>query len=127
MDTKTLQELVNIDSPSGYTKDACNYISKTLNSYGYQPQLTAKGAVTCNLGENPKLVLAAHTDTLGGIVSKINADGSVRISNVGGPLLPSYEGCYVRIHTLAEKIYTGTFLLDNPAVHVNRNAASTTR
>ena len=127
MNTQSLRELVNIDSPSGFTKEACTYIFNTLKSYGYSPAYTAKGAVTCNLGDNPTLVLAAHTDTLGGIVSQINNDGTLRISNVGGPLLPSYEGCYVRVHTLNEKVYTGTFLLDNPAVHVNKEASSTKR
>lgn len=127
LNTQSLRELVNIDSPSGFTKEACAYIFKTLEDLGYQPQFTAKGAVTCNLGESPSLVLAAHTDTLGCIVSQISSDGTLRISNVGGPLLPSYEGCYVRIHTLGGRVYTGTFLLDNPAVHVNRDAGSIKR
>lgn len=127
MNTKLLEKLVNIDSPSGFTKEACAFIYDTLEDFGYKPKYTAKGAVTCNLGEKPTLVLAAHTDTLGGIVSQIKSDGTLRISNVGGPLLPSYEGCYVRIHTLKGKVYTGTFLLDNPAVHVNKEASSKKR
>ena len=127
MNTALLEKLVNIDSPSGFTKEACEFIHATLKDLGYSPEYTAKGAVTCNLGDNPSLVLAAHTDTLGGIVSQIKSDGTLRISNVGGPLLPSYEGCYVRIHTLKEKVFTGTFLLDNPAVHVNKEASSKKR
>jgi putative aminopeptidase FrvX len=127
MDTNKLRELVNIDSPSGYTKEACQYIFDTLKGYGLSPKYTAKGAVTCNLGEKPKLVLAAHVDTLGAIVSKVNTDGTLRVSNVGGLLLPSFEGCYVRIYTLRGKVFTGTFLLDNPAVHVNKESGATKR
>lgn len=127
MDTSKLRELVNIDSPSGFTKEACQYIFNTLQDFGLEPKFTAKGAVICNLGPDPKLVLAAHVDTLGAIVSKINPDGTLRISNVGGLLLPSFEGCYVRIYTLKGEIYTGTFLLDNPAVHVNKDSSSTKR
>lgn len=127
MDTKTLKELINIDSPSGFTKNACKYIFDFLKGEGLNPTYTNKGAVVCNLGEKPRLVLAAHTDTLGGVVSKINSDGTLKISNVGGLLLPSFEGSYVRIHTIGEKVYTGTLLLDNPAVHVNREAGSTKR
>lgn len=127
MNTETLRNLVNIDSPSGFTQDACKYVFDTLSSYGYQPKYTAKGAVVCNLGENPSLVIAAHVDTLGGIVSKINSDGSLRISNVGGLLLPSFEGSYLRIYTMKNKVYTGTLLLDNPAAHVNKEAANLKR
>jgi putative aminopeptidase FrvX len=127
MNTDLLKQLVNIDSPSGYTKEACAFIHQTLSDYGLSPRYTAKGAVVCDLGKNPTLVLAAHVDTLGGIVSHINANGTLRISNVGGLLLPSFEGCYVRVHTLKGKTLTGTFLLDNPAVHVNRESASKKR
>lgn len=127
MNTETLRNLVNIDSPSGFTQEACKYIFDTLGAYGYHPRYTAKGAVICDLGESPTLVIAAHVDTLGGIVSKINADGSLRISNVGGLLLPSFEGSYLRIYTMKNKVYTGTLLLDNPAVHVNKEAANLKR
>ncbi|MEZ4978424.1 MAG: M42 family metallopeptidase [Chitinophagales bacterium] len=127
MNTESLRNLVNIDSPSGFTEEACKYVFDLLSSYGYSPRYTAKGAVVCNLGEQPSLVLAAHVDTLGGIVSKINSDGSLRISNVGGLLLPSFEGSYLRIRTMKNKVYTGTLLLDNPAAHVNKEAANLKR
>tara|TARA_B100001093_G_C26802687_1_gene1004141 strand:+ start:807 stop:1814 length:1008 start_codon:yes stop_codon:yes gene_type:complete len=127
MNTDLLKHLVNIDSPSGFTKEACAFIHETLSSYGLSPRFTAKGAVVCNLGEKPSLVLAAHVDTLGGIVSQINSNGTLRISKVGGLLLPSFEGCYVRVHTLEGKTLTGTFLLDNPAIHVNRESGTKKR
>ena len=41
MDTNKLRELVNIDSPSGYTKEACQYIFDTLKGYGLSPKYTA--------------------------------------------------------------------------------------
>jgi len=127
MDTKKLEQLVNIDSPSGYTANATKFFVETLKSYDREPIYTAKGAVSCNLGDNPKIVLAAHTDTLGGIVSKINDDGTLRMSIVGGVLLPSFEGSYLRICTMEDKIFTGTLLLNNPATHANRSAGSETR
>lgn len=127
MNTQLLRDLVNIDSPSGYTQEACQFIYDTLQGWGLKPDFTAKGAVVCNLGADPKLVVAAHVDTLGGIVSQLNPNGTLRISNVGGLLLPSFEGSYVRIHTLSGKTYTGTFLLDNPAIHVNRESGAQKR
>ena len=127
MPYSTLRELVAIDSPSGYTQKACQYIFDLLSSYGWQPEITNKGAVKVALGANPSLSIAAHVDTLGAVVTTVNADGTLRISNVGGITLNGYEGAYCRIRTLEDKVYTGTLLLDNPAAHANRELISTKR
>lgn len=127
MDTKKLENLINIDSPSGYTGKATAYIAEVLSSYGLKPEYTRKGAVVCNMGDSPEIVIAAHTDTLGGIVSKINTDGTLRMSVVGGVLLPSFEGSYLRICTMDDKVYTGTLLLNNPATHANKEAGTAER
>lgn len=119
-DYDILRRLIAIDSPSGFTATACQYIYDVLKSYGCQPEFTNKGAVRCVLGDAPTLALAAHVDTLGAMVSSITADGSLRISQVGGLSLNGFEGCYCRIYTLDNRIYTGTLLLDNPATHVNK-------
>ncbi|MGB0838689.1 MAG: M42 family metallopeptidase [Chitinophagales bacterium] len=116
---QTLKELLNIDSPSGFTQKADQYIFDLLTNYGWQPEYTNKGAVKCSLGETPKVALAAHTDTLGAIVSQIRSDGTLAFSKIGGLSLNSAEGEYCRIYTLDDKIYTGTFLLKNPSTHVN--------
>lgn len=123
----TLRALVEIDSPSGFTHHACDYIFSLLQEYGWKPEYTHKGAVRCSLGETPTLAIAAHTDTLGAIVSGINGDGTLAFSLLGGPLLPSFEGGYVRIHTLDGAVYTGTLLLDNPSTHANRTAGKDER
>lgn len=124
---QTLQELVQIDSPTGFTLQAENYIFGLLESYGLKPKFTRKRAVTCALGSNPKLVIAAHTDTLGAIVSRINADGTLGFSLLGGPLLNSFEGEYCRIYTLSGGVVTGTLLPNNPSVHVNADIKNTKR
>ena len=116
---KTLQDLVNIDSPTGYTEKACKYIFNLLVSYGYKPTYTNKGAVKCSLGENPRLGIAAHTDTLGAIVSGIKKDGTLTFSKIGGLSLTSAEGEYVKIICMNGKVYTGTLLLNNPSTHAN--------
>ena len=113
MDYTTLRELVNIDSPSGYTEEASQYIFKLLKKYGWTPERTNKGAVKCVLGKNPTLAIAAHVDTLGGVVSEILPDGDLRFSKIGGIQLNGYEGAYCRIKTMEGKTYTGTLLIDN--------------
>lgn len=118
-DYSTLQQLIEIDSPSGYTEKAAKYTFDLLQSYGLTPAYTNKGAVTCSLGAKPTLALAAHIDTLGLIVSGVKSDGTLTFSSLGGVLLTSAEGEYVNIHTLDGKVYTGTLLMNNPSAHAN--------
>jgi putative aminopeptidase FrvX len=126
-DYTPLQELLEIDSPSGFTHHACDYIVSYLEKLGYQPTLTNKGAVRCTFGDNPRLAIAAHVDTLGAIVSGINSNGTLKFSLLGGLSLTGAEGEYVRIRTLDEKIYTGTILLNDPSSHTNNNREKTDR
>lgn len=116
---KTLKELVEIDSPTGYTEKACKYIFSLLKNYGYKPEYTNKGAVKCSLGPKPTLAIAAHVDTLGAIVSGIKNDGTLSFSTLGGLQLVSAEGEYIRVITMNGKTFTGTLLLNNPSSHAN--------
>ena len=123
----TLKELIAIDSPTGYTDNACKYVFNLLTSYGYQPEYTNKGAVKCALGKNPTLAIAAHIDTLGAIVSGIKPNGTLSFSLLGGLSLTGAEGEYVKIVTHSGKIYTGTILINNPSVHANNEKEKTER
>ena len=99
MDYTALRELIEIDSPTGYTTQRIGrYIYDLLKGYGWQPELTNKGAVKCALGDAPRLGLAAHVDTLGLMVSGIKYDGTLAITPLGAPSLTSAEGEYVRVH-----------------------------
>lgn len=124
---ETLKQLVNIDSPSGFTQKAADYCYKLLKSYGWQPKYTNKGAVTCTLGKTPTLSIAAHLDTLGLITTGIKDNGTLKISKIGGPLLTSFESEYCRVYTLDDQVYTGTFLLNNPSTHANKEADTAKR
>lgn len=123
----TLKELIAIDSPTGYTDNACKYVFDLLMSYGYSPEYTNKGAVKCALGKNPTLAIAAHIDTLGAIVSGIKPNGTLSFSLLGGLSLTGAEGEYVKIVTHSGKIYTGTILINNPSVHANNEKEKTER
>jgi putative aminopeptidase FrvX len=116
---ETLKNLVEIDSPSGYTQKACDYVVSVMKSYGRKATLTNKGAVKVSLGEKPKLAIAAHVDTLGLMVSGIKSNGTLTFTNIGGPSLTSAEGEYVKIITRKGKTFTGTLLLNNPSSHAN--------
>ncbi len=122
-----LRELVEIDSPTGFTADACKYIFEYFEALGYNPEYTNKGAVKCALGETPTVGMAAHVDTLGAIVSGIQKDGHLKFSLLGGLSLNGFEGEYCRIHTHSGKIYSGTLLLKDPSVHANKETNSKQR
>ena len=126
-DYSTLRRLVEIDSPTGMTDEAVACLREVLESYGYRPEATRKGALRCPLGDEPKLALAAHVDTLGAVISKIRDEGRLRISPVGGLSLNMAEGEYVKIHRLDGGVSTGTFLLDNPSAHANKELATAAR
>lgn len=122
-----LRELVEIDSPTGFTHQACNYVFNYLQNLGYQPEFTNKGAVKCALGEHPTLAMAAHVDTLGAIVSGIQKDGHLRFSTLGGLSLNGFEGEYCRIHTHNGSTYSGTLLLKDPSTHANKDTETKQR
>jgi len=127
IDYSTLKKLVEIDSPSGFTHEACDYVVEVLRGYGYAPELTNKGAVRCAFGAEPKLAIAAHVDTLGAIVSGIKSDGTLSFSTIGGLSLTGAEGEYVRVVTLDGAVHTGTLLLNDPSSHTNKNKESEKR
>lgn len=122
-----LKQLVEIDSPTGFTTKACSYVFSYLKDLGYSPELTNKGAVRCSLGAEPTLALAAHIDTLGAMVSGIRTDGHLKISLLGGLSLNGFEGEYCRIYTHNDKVYSGTLLLNDPSVHANKETNSKQR
>ena len=124
---QTLKELVEIDSPTGFTAQAETYTMNLLKNYGLSPYQTKKGAVICKFGENPIIAISAHLDTLGAIVTGIKPNGTLSISPIGGLGLISFEGGYVRIRTLEDKVFNGTFLLNNPASHANKTTDTAIR
>ena len=124
-------ELLGIDSPTGYTAKAAEYVMQAFENMGLEPQMTQKGGVLVCLNpsapEENALLLAAHVDTLGGMVTEISGDGRLNLTCLGGLKPQNTEGENVRIVTRSSKIYTGTFQLKNASVHVNLNYSSTER
>ena len=66
--------LLAIDSPTGFTKNAANWVHRAFTDLGYDARSTNKGGVLVDLGGpdgDDGLMLCAHTDTLGGMVAQI--------------------------------------------------------
>ncbi len=114
--------LLGIDSPSGFTKNAALWVKEAFSGLGFSVQLTQKGGVLVDLGGKDTadgLLLEAHTDTLGGMVSRIKGDGRLQLTTIGGMRAENAEAENVRVYTRDGKVYEGTLQLHNASVHVN--------
>ena len=124
------KELLSIDSPTGFTKNAAKWVYDSFKNIGYEVTITNKGGVLIDLGgmsQDNALLLAAHTDTLGAMVSEIKSDGRLKITNLGGLRAENTEAENVKIYTRSGHIYDGTIQLINASVHVNSSYGDTKR
>ena len=123
-------EVLAIDSPTGYTRNAAEYVVKEYEKLGYKPVMTVKGGVLVDLGGKNKddgVVLAAHIDTLGAIVCEIKSNGNLKVSPLGGMNPNNAEAENCRSVTRFNGIYQGTFQLNNASIHVNKDYNDTKR
>ena len=123
-------ELLAIDSPTGYTRAAEDFVLREFSALGYSAQRTVKGGILIDLGgknADDALLLEAHADTLGGMVAEIKGSGRLRIVNVGGLNANNTEAENCRIVTKFDGIYEGTLQLCNASLHVNGDYGSTQR
>lgn len=80
-----LEEMIRIPGVSGFEEDIRNYISKKVEALGLKAIEDNLGNLRVELGNaGPLVIFVAHMDELGLIVTKLEADGSLRIRKVGG-------------------------------------------
>ncbi len=116
---KTIETLVNIPSPSGYTKEIMEFVRKEAEGYGYPCEYNQKGGLIISVpGKGHEtLGLSAHVDTLGAMVRSIDSEGTLKFTLIGGFTMHSVEGAYCKIHTRDGRTYTGTILIKSSSVH----------
>ena len=122
--------LLAIDSPSGYTAKAAQWVKEAFENLGFSACITTKGGVIADLGganSQDGLLLAAHADTLGGMVAQVKGNGRLRIDKLGGMNPNNAEAENVRVYTRDGRVYEGTLQLCNASVHVNPDYSSATR
>ncbi len=123
-------EILAIDSPTGFTGRAANWVLQAFTELGYSAQLTQKGGVLVDLGGSDAdngLLLAAHVDTLGAMVAEIKGNGRLRVTPLGGMNPNNAEAENVRVYTRSGKAIEGTLQLCNASIHVNSDYNSTKR
>lgn len=135
MNLDYLKSIINdiflTDSPSGYFCEINNVLISKVSEMGYNDyKINNKGNFELFIegeSQDKNIAIAAHADTLGLMVRSINADGTLKLTNVGGPIIPTLDGEYCKIITRDGKAYTGTILSTSPAVHVYKDSSSKPR
>ncbi|MCG7339512.1 M42 family metallopeptidase [Staphylococcus sp. ACRSN] len=121
---KTIKELTEINSPSGHTTRAIEYVEQQAKQLGYDTEITNKGALLITV-EGQKQTqykcITAHVDTLGAMVKEIKEDGRLALTLIGGFHYNAIEGEYCEIETASGQIYSGTICMHETSVHVYRD------
>jgi len=122
--------LLAVDSPSGFTAKAAEWVKNAFTELGFGATITTKGGVLIDLGGedvNDGLFLEAHADTLGCMVAEVKGNGRLRLTNLGGMNPNNAEAENVRVYTRSGKIIEGTCQLCNASIHVNLEYSNTSR
>ena len=123
-------KLLAIDSPSGFTSKAAEWVRDAFSQLGCEAKITTKGGVLIDLGgknEQDALFLEAHADTLGCMVAEVKGNGRLRLTNLGGMNPYNAEAENVRVYTRSGRVIEGTCQLCNASIHVNLDYSSTSR
>ena len=126
----SLKEIMAVDSPTGFSGAVNRKLEEMLKEMGYRAQVTNKRLVKVSVAgrsHDKKIAVSAHVDTLGAMVRSVSADGKIRFTRLGGPILPTFDGEYCRVYAEGGKIYTGTFLCDSCSCHVYKDAGTLER
>lgn len=84
--TKTLIDLLNIPSPSGYSDQVVHYVGETLSRLGIEFSVTRRGAIRARLeGDDSQLdrAICVHLDTLGAMTRMLKPNGRLAVAPVG--------------------------------------------
>lgn len=114
-----LVEILNIPSPSGDTEKGIAVCKKEFERLGLKTKITLKGALKAILpGKKKKSkIIAAHIDTLGGMVKEITPNGYLKLTQIGGYSWNSVDGEYCTVSTMDGKMIRGTILFERSSVH----------
>lgn len=124
------RQLVDTPSPVGYYPLLNPVLERMAASFGHSVTYDRRGTpyITLDGEDNSKTVLiGAHSDTIGLIVRKVDADGMIRVRQLGGVNYGSLEGETVTVHTRDGRSYTGLFACQSHSVHVFDDARTLER
>ncbi len=83
-----IQKLVETQGPSGYEAEIRSVVRKEIEPYADSIQVDALGNLIVQKGKGAadgiKIMLAAHIDEIGVMVSQVDVDGFIRFTTLGG-------------------------------------------
>ncbi|WP_235506159.1 osmoprotectant NAGGN system M42 family peptidase [Desulfatitalea tepidiphila] len=97
---KTLVDLLNIPSPSGYSDQIVHYVGEVLQHLAIDFEVTRRGAIRAVLEGTQSTVnraLAVHLDTLGAMTRELKENGRLGVAPVGTWSSRFAEGARVTI------------------------------
>ncbi|MDO5707470.1 MAG: M42 family metallopeptidase [Andreesenia angusta] len=83
--SELFEKLVSIHSPSGDEENIRDIIKKEIEDYVDSIEIDRLGNLIAKIeGTGPKIMVAAHMDQIGLMVTKIEDEGYLRFTNIGG-------------------------------------------
>lgn len=124
------EKLIQTPSPVGYYLEANPVLEALAGELGCSVTFDNRSTayITLDGRDNSKTVMVgAHMDTLGLIVRRVDADGIIRVRQLGGINYHSIEGETVTIYTRDGRKYTGLVACQSHSVHVFDDARTMPR
>jgi putative aminopeptidase FrvX len=118
-----LVRLLNIPSPTGFTRQAIDFTGEALGELpGLEVSRTRKGALVAYWKgrENSKpRALTAHVDTLGAMVKEVKGNGRLKMTRLGGFAWNTVEGEGCTVYPRHGEPIRGSILLTTASGHVH--------
>ncbi len=126
---KIIKELMEIDSPSGFTNSISEKIINEAKNFNFETVVNNNGSLSITVEGQEKEIIAfsAHADTLGLMVRAINSDGTLSFTKIGGVNLATVDGEYVKIYTKNNTVYTGIVCSNSYSAHVYKDSGTLER
>lgn len=109
----TLEELLQIASPTGLTDDIVHYVCRKLDELEISYEITRRGAIRAHLcGDirNPDRAVVTHLDTIGCMVRELKPNGRLSVVPIGHWSSRFAEGARVTLFSDDQRCYRGTIL-----------------
>lgn len=118
-----IRDLISIPAPPGEEARVIRSLAPKLIAMGYAPEIDAKGNLLVEVGESrdetdaPAILVTAHMDEIGLIVTGIDEDGKVRVAAMGGTYAWKWGEGAVEILTFSGESITA--ILSYGSIHTN--------
>lgn len=87
--TELIRQLVALPGPPGEENAVRDWLAERLRARDYAPETDAKGNLLVRLGDaepdtRPSILVTAHLDEIALMITRIEADGKIRVAAYGG-------------------------------------------